>query len=46
MMWSLLIQKRLKLYLYKIQLDLTLTPGDYEQDEQFARTLLTNVEQN
>ena len=39
-------QKRLKLYPYKIQLVQALTPGDYEQGEQFAWTLLTNIEQN
>ena len=40
------IKKRLKLFPYKIQLVQALKPGDYEQREQFARTLLTNIEQD
>ena len=42
----MIFQKCLKLYTsYKAQLVQILKPGDYEQGEQFAWTLLTNVEQ-
>ena len=41
-----IVKNNLKLYPYKIQLDKAIKPGDYEKREQFARTLLTNVEQD
>ena len=41
-----IVKNNLKLYPYKIQIVQAIKPGDYEKREQFARTLLTNVEQD
>ena len=41
-----IVKNYLKLYPYKIQLVQAIKPGDYEKREQFARTLLINVEQD